>query len=95
MPANENRLSLLTKGLWQIATREHASLLITGHPDQHMGVEVGLERAEGSITPGSASAPSTGTPADAKAAAQTGAATADSSPAGDSTPAAQGPSGQA
>jgi len=46
MPDNENRLTLLTKWLWQIATRKHASLLITGHPDQHMGVEVGLERAE-------------------------------------------------
>ncbi len=46
MPDNENRLTLLTKWLWQIGTREHASLLITGHPDQHMGVEVGLERAE-------------------------------------------------
>jgi NADH dehydrogenase len=46
MPDNENRLTLLTKWLWQIATRQHASLLITGHPDQHLGVEVGLERAE-------------------------------------------------
>jgi len=46
MPNNENRLTLLTKWLWQIATGQHASLLITGHPDQHLGVEVGLERAE-------------------------------------------------
>ncbi len=46
MPANENRLTLLTKWLWMIATRQRASLLITGRPDQHMGVEVGLERAE-------------------------------------------------
>ncbi|MFZ0408317.1 MAG: NAD(P)/FAD-dependent oxidoreductase [Cyanobium sp.] len=46
MPANENRITLLTKWLWMIATQERASLLITGRPDQHMGVEVGLERAE-------------------------------------------------
>jgi NADH dehydrogenase len=52
MPDNENRLTLLTKWLWQIATRKHASLLITGHPDQHMGVEVGLERAERFGAPG-------------------------------------------
>jgi NADH dehydrogenase len=29
-----------------IGTRQRAGLLITGRPDQHMGVEVGLERAE-------------------------------------------------
>jgi NADH dehydrogenase len=46
MPANENRLTLLTKWLWKIATRQRAGLLITGRTDQHMGVEVGLERAE-------------------------------------------------
>jgi NADH dehydrogenase len=46
MPANENRLTLLTKWLWVIGTRQRASLLITGRPDQHMGVEVGLERLE-------------------------------------------------
>jgi NADH dehydrogenase len=46
MPANENRLTLLTKWLWMIATQRRASLLITGRVDQHMGVEVGLERAE-------------------------------------------------
>jgi NADH dehydrogenase len=46
MPARENRLSLLTKWLWRIATGQRAGLLITGQPDQHMGVEVGLERAE-------------------------------------------------
>jgi NADH dehydrogenase len=44
MPANENRLSLLTKWLWAIATRERASMLITGRPNQHLNVEVGLER---------------------------------------------------
>jgi len=44
MPANENRLSLLTKWLWAIATRQRASLLITGRPNQHLNVDVGLER---------------------------------------------------
>ncbi|MFM7548664.1 MAG: NAD(P)/FAD-dependent oxidoreductase [Cyanobacteriota bacterium] len=53
MPANENRLTLLTKWLWLIATRQRSSLLITGRPDQHMGVEVGLEPVE---LPGEASA---------------------------------------
>lgn len=43
MPAHENRLTLLTKWLWQIATRERASLLITGRRDQHLEVEVGLQ----------------------------------------------------
>jgi NADH dehydrogenase len=54
MPDNENRITLLTKWLWVIATNQRASLLIKGRPDQHMGVEVGLERAEltaGSATP--------------------------------------------
>jgi NADH dehydrogenase len=46
MPDNENRLSLLVKWLWVIAVRERASQLITGRPDQHMGVEVGLEAVE-------------------------------------------------
>ena len=46
MPANENRITLLTKWLWMIATRQRSSLLITGRPDQHMGVEVGLEPVE-------------------------------------------------
>jgi NADH dehydrogenase len=46
MPDTENRITLLTKWLWAIATNQHASLLITGSPSQHMGVEVGLERAE-------------------------------------------------
>jgi NADH dehydrogenase len=46
MPAAENRLTLLTKWLWRIATGQRAGLLITGRQDQHMGVEVGLERAE-------------------------------------------------
>jgi hypothetical protein len=43
MPAHENRVTLLTKWLWQIATRERASLLITGRPDQHLDVDVGLQ----------------------------------------------------
>jgi NADH dehydrogenase len=46
MPDSENRITLLTKWLWQIATNQRASLVITGHPNQHMGVEVGLERRE-------------------------------------------------
>jgi NADH dehydrogenase len=44
MPANENRLTLLTKWLWAIAARQRASMLITGRPNQHLNVEVGLER---------------------------------------------------
>ena len=44
MPANENRLTLLAKWLWAIATRQRASMLITGRPNQHLNVEVGLER---------------------------------------------------
>ena len=44
MPANENRLTLLTKWLWAIATRQRASMLITGRSNQHLNVEVGLER---------------------------------------------------
>ena len=43
MPASENRASLLTKWLWAIATRERGSLLITGHPNQHLNVDVGLD----------------------------------------------------
>ena len=46
MPDNENRLSLLAKWLWAIAIRERDALLITGHPNQHIGVEVGLETVE-------------------------------------------------
>ena len=44
MPANENRLTLLTNWLWAIATRQRASMLITGRSNQHLNVEVGLER---------------------------------------------------
>jgi len=46
MPEMENRLSLLLKWLWQIATRERDSLLIVGNHNQHLGVEVGLEQRE-------------------------------------------------
>jgi NADH dehydrogenase len=46
MPANENRISLLSKWLWAIATRERASMLITGHPNQHLAVDVGLVPVE-------------------------------------------------
>ena len=46
IPANENRLTLLTKWLWAIATRQRASMLITGRPNQHLNVEVGLERQQ-------------------------------------------------
>jgi NADH dehydrogenase len=58
MPASENRLTLLTKWLWQIATNQHAALVITGRTGQHMGVEVGLERRELAAAPAAlASAP--------------------------------------
>jgi NADH dehydrogenase len=43
IPENENRVALLTRWLWQIATRQRPAMLITGHPDQHLEVEVGLE----------------------------------------------------
>ena len=46
MPAMENRFTLLLKWLWSIAAGERSSLLITGRPDQHMNVEVGLETIE-------------------------------------------------
>jgi NADH dehydrogenase len=46
MPEMENRLSLLLKWMWVIATRERDSMLIIGNRNQHMGVEVGLERRE-------------------------------------------------
>lgn len=46
MPEMENRLSLLLKWLWVIATRERDSMLIIGNHNQHLGVEVGLERRE-------------------------------------------------
>jgi NADH dehydrogenase len=43
MPAMENRASLLIKWLWAIAVGKRASLLITGRPNQHLNVEVGLD----------------------------------------------------
>jgi NADH dehydrogenase len=46
MPNNENRLTLLLKWLWAIVTRQRSALLVTGRPDQHIGVEVGLEQVE-------------------------------------------------
>lgn len=46
MPAMENRITLLIKWLWSIAIGERSSLLITGRPNQHMDVEVGLESFE-------------------------------------------------
>ncbi len=66
MPDNENRLSLLVKWRWAIARRQGASLLITGKPNQHMGVEVGLEAIElgqGNELAPPPSATNTGTPA--------------------------------
>ena len=50
MPVMENRVVLLTKWLWGIANRDRGSLLLIGHPNQHLGVEVGLEQRE--ATPG-------------------------------------------
>ena len=59
MPAMENRFSLLLKWMWDIAINERSSLLIMGKPNQHMNVEVGLERME------RAGDPATATPSDA------------------------------
>ena len=41
MPDEENRLSLLLKWLWAIVTRERGSLLLTGMPSQHVGLDSG------------------------------------------------------
>jgi NADH dehydrogenase len=46
IPDTENRITLFTKWMWQIATRQRTALLITGRPDQHIGVDVGLYRAQ-------------------------------------------------
>jgi len=46
IPDTENRSALFSKWMWQIATRQRTGLLITGRPDQHLGVDVGLFRAE-------------------------------------------------
>ncbi|MCP9887240.1 NAD(P)/FAD-dependent oxidoreductase [Cyanobium sp. ATX 6A2] len=45
IPDTENRIALFSKWMWQIATRQRTALLITGRPDQHIGVDVGLYRA--------------------------------------------------
>jgi NADH dehydrogenase len=45
IPDTENRIALFSKWMWQIATRQRTALLITGRPDQHIGVDVGLTRA--------------------------------------------------
>jgi NADH dehydrogenase len=47
IPDTENRIALFSKWMWQIATRQRTALLITGRPDQHIGVDVGLQRALG------------------------------------------------
>lgn len=63
MPDNENRLSLLLKWLWATGLGERDALLISGRPDQHLGVAVGLESVElapGELAPG---APGPGDPA--------------------------------
>ncbi len=41
IPDTENRIALFSKWMWQIATRQRTALLITGRPDQHLGVDVG------------------------------------------------------
>lgn len=46
IPDTENRIALFSKWMWQIATRQRTALLITGRPDQHLGVDVGLFRAQ-------------------------------------------------
>jgi len=43
--ATENPISLLTQWLGQLATRQRTTLLITGRPDQPIGVAGGLARA--------------------------------------------------
>jgi NADH dehydrogenase len=45
IPDTENRIALFSKWMWQIATRQRTALLITGRPEQHIGVDVGLYRA--------------------------------------------------
>ena len=46
IPDTENRIALFSKWMWQIATRQRTALLITGRPDQHLGVDVGLVRSD-------------------------------------------------
>ena len=50
IPDTENRIALFSKWMWQIATRQRTALLITGRPDQHLGVDVGLVRSERMVT---------------------------------------------
>ena len=54
IPDTENRIALFSKWMWQIATRQRTALLITGRPDQHVGVDVGLQRAAAAAAPGAA-----------------------------------------
>ena len=57
IPDTENRIALFSKWMWQIATRQRTALLIMGRPDQHLGVDVGLERSPAQpIEPESAAA---------------------------------------
>jgi aspartate/tyrosine/aromatic aminotransferase len=51
IPDTENRIALFSKWMWQIATRQRTALLITGRPDQHLGVDVGLFRAPRPLEP--------------------------------------------
>jgi len=61
IPDTENRIALFSKWMWQIATRQRTALLLPGRPDQHIGVDVGLERAGPPGDPGqSPEAPSSG-----------------------------------
>ena len=41
MPDEENRVSLLIKWLWAIVSQQRSSLLLTGMPSQHVGLEGG------------------------------------------------------
>merc|ERR1711939_52966 len=41
MPDEENRASLLIKWLWAIVSQQRSSLLLTGMPSQHVGLEGG------------------------------------------------------
>jgi NADH dehydrogenase len=66
IPDTQNRISLFSKWLWQIATRQRTALLITGRPDQHIGVDVGLVRTE--AAPASNLLPATTEPEEARAA---------------------------
>jgi NADH dehydrogenase len=60
IPDTENRIALFSKWMWQIATRQRTALLITGRPEQHIGVDVGLYRAPRDPVAESRSSGSTG-----------------------------------